>query len=212
MPYVFLASPRREAGLAERGRLLVAEVAGHRNAGQRRGRDVAVDRAGRTDLGQHRLRYADDAAQLVVPVERGQVHQHRAAGVGHVGDVQPAVGTPGEVPDAPRVHVAEDQISGVGALARAVDVLEDPAHLRTREVGRDRKPVLLTEAILAAVRGELVEDLVRAGVLPHDRVVDRLAGVAVPHHRGLALVGDPERGDRTDVAAGLLQGAFDHVL
>ena len=34
-----------------------------------------------------------------------------------------------------------------------------------------------------------------AAVLPHDGVVDRLAAGAVPHQRGLALVGDADRGD-----------------
>ena len=42
-----------------------------------------------------------NAEQLVVPVERLEVHQHRAAGVGDVGDVQAAVGTAGQVPDQP---------------------------------------------------------------------------------------------------------------
>ncbi len=32
-------------------------------------------------------------------------------------------------------------------------------------------------------------------VLPDDGVVDRLAGLAVPHHNGFALVGDTESGD-----------------
>ena len=64
--------------------------------------------------------------------ERAQVHHHRAARVGHVGDVQAAVGAAGQVPDQPGVHVAEDQIAGVGLLAGAVDVLEDPADLRAR--------------------------------------------------------------------------------
>ena len=40
-----------------------------------------------------------------------------------------------------------------------------------------------------------VADLVGAGVLPDDGVVDGLAGGPVPHHRGLALVGDADRGE-----------------
>src|SRR5207244_11465518 len=34
-----------------------------------------------------------------------------------------------------------------------------------------------------------------AAILPDDGVVDRLAGRAVPHDRGLALVGDADGGD-----------------
>ena len=40
---------------------------------------------------------------------------------------------------------------GLGLLARAVDVVEDPADLRAREVGRQRQAGLLPEAVLAAV-------------------------------------------------------------
>ena len=46
-----------------------------------------------------------------MPVERVQVHQHRAAGVGHVGRVHAAVGAAGEVPQQPRVDRAERQLA-----------------------------------------------------------------------------------------------------
>ena len=39
----------------------------------------------------------------------------------------------------------------------------------------------------------------RAAVLPDDRAVNRLARLAIPDHDGLALVGDPERGDTAPV-------------
>src|SRR5262249_10115750 len=71
---------------------------------------------------------------------------------------------------------------------------------------------LLPEAVLATVGGQLVDELVRAGVLPDDRIHHRLAGVAVPDHRGLALVGDTERGDVVLARAGLLDGLVDHLL
>src|SRR5439155_17611361 len=72
---------------------------------------------------------------------------------------------------------------------------EDPAHLRPREVGRERQAGLLAEAVLPPVARELVDEAVRARVLPDDRVHDGLAGVAVPYDRRLALVGDAEPGD-----------------
>jgi hypothetical protein len=58
-------------------------------------------------------------------------------------------------------------------------------------------PVLLQ---LGAVIG-------RAAVLPDDGVVHRLAGGAVPHHRGLALVGDADAGDAAGIEPGLGQRA-----
>ena len=47
----------------------------------------------------------------------------------------------------------------------------------------------------APSRLQLIAEVGRAPVLPDDRVVDRLAGVAIPHDRRLALVGDADRGD-----------------
>ena len=86
---------RVEADLTDRRRLLVTEVAGQRyDAGQRTvGERLAVHVRvrRRPDLRQHLPRDVEEADQLVVPVERLEVHQHRAAGVGHVGDVHAAV-------------------------------------------------------------------------------------------------------------------------
>src|SRR4029079_8355390 len=44
------------------------------------------------------------------------------------------------------------------------------------------------------------------GVLPYDRVLDRAAGRTRPDHRGLALVADPDRGQRTAVRVDRAQG------
>ena len=96
----------------------------------------------------------------------------------------------------PGVHVAEHQVARLGLLPGAVDVVEDPADLRPREVGGQRQPDLgLVPLGAAAQVTELLDDRVGAGVLPDDRVVHRLAGRPVPDQRGLALVGDPDGGD-----------------
>ena len=63
----------------------------------------------------------------------------RAAGVGDVGDVEPAVGAAGQVPDDPGVHVPEQQVARLGPVRGALDVVEDPAHLGAGEVGGDRQ-------------------------------------------------------------------------
>ena len=76
----------READLADRGRLLVAEVAGERHAAPAAARPVTSPYPPGADdgriVGQHRPRDVEEAEQLVVPVQRLQVHQHGAAGVG----------------------------------------------------------------------------------------------------------------------------------
>ncbi len=72
-----------------------------------------------------------------MPVERLQVHQHRAAGVGHVGRVHARRRPAGEVPQQPRVDRAERQLAALGARSRVLDVIEDPGDLRSRRSSVD---------------------------------------------------------------------------
>ena len=104
-----LRAARLEAGLAERGRLLVADQRGDRNALAEDGAvGLAVDAARRLDLGQHGPRDVEDPQQLVVPVERVDVEDQRAAGVAVIGDVPLAAGQP---PDQERVDRAEQDFA-----------------------------------------------------------------------------------------------------
>ena len=153
-----------------------------------------------------------DSAIFVVPLHGVQVHQHGAGGVGDVGDVLAAVDTAGQVPDDPGVHGAEEDVAGLGALAQALDVVEQPAGLGTGEVGGQRQARLAAEAVLADVAAELLAEGVGAGVLPDDGVVDGLTGVLVPQQRRLALVGDADGLDVVAGDAGLRDGPGDDLL
>ena len=201
----------REAGLAEQGRLLVAEVPGHRDAGQLP-LGVAVHVAGRSDLRQHGPGNAQRLQDAVVPVQGLQVHEQGPAGVADVGDVDTALRATGEVPDAPGVDVAEQHLSPLGTLPDAVDVVQDPFDLGAREVRGDGEARGGPEAIQPALLHELVADLVGAGVLPDDGVVDGLAARLLPDHRGLALIGHADRRDVGSLRARLLEAALDHLL
>src|SRR5205085_6357094 len=97
---------------------------------------------------------------------------------------------------------AEGQLAVLGPLPRALDVVEYPRDLRPREVGRERQADVRPQTVDALVARELAHQRAGAGVLPDDRVVDRLAGLAVPHDRRLALVGDADRGDVAGLAVG----------
>jgi hypothetical protein len=178
VPYVFFDSPWSNA--ARDGYL--AQEAG--------GLDGAVDLGRALDLGEHRARDVEGRQDLVVPLERLEVHEEGARRVGDVRDVDAAVGAAREVPEDPGVGRAEHELAGLGLGAGALDVLEDPDDLRAREVGGEGKPDGGLEPLDAAVGCEAVDDLLGARVLPDDGVVDGLAGGAVPHHGGLALVGD----------------------
>src|SRR5512138_2610223 len=98
----------------------------------------------------------------------------------------------GEVPHEPRVDRPEGQPAGARTLARTRHVVEDPGYFAAREVRVDHEPGATRDERLFAPGFERIAELGGAAVLPHDRVVDRLAGFAVPHDRGFALVGDPD--------------------
>ena len=136
-------------------------------------------------LGQHAARDVEDLEQFVIPFERMDVEQHRAAGVGVIGCEDR---TARQVEDQPCVDRAEHEAASLRELARAAHVVQDPRELRRREVGvrcearlgADEVGVSLVDQSLGQRRG--------APALPADGVVDGLPAVAIPHHGGLALV------------------------
>ncbi|CAM5460409.1 hypothetical protein SCALM49S_04641 [Streptomyces californicus] len=156
------------------------------------GGTVGVRVRGRVDLREHRPGDAEEAQEFVVPVEGLQIHQHGPARVGDVGGVDAAVRPAGQVPQDPGVRVPEDRVTGLRRLPHAVDVLQDPLDLAAREVRRRRQPGLAADDLALARTLQLRRDRVRAGVLPDDGVVVGPPVAAVPHHRGLPLVGDPD--------------------
>ena len=126
------------------------------------------------------------------------VHELRAAGVGHVGDVEPSARPAGQVPDEPGIDRAEQGVAGLRLLARTGDVGEQPMQLEAGKIARQRQAGLGAQAILAAVGREARHQVVDARVLPDERVAERLAGAPIPQKRGLALVRDADRGEVAD--------------
>ncbi len=145
------------------------------------------------DLRQHRLRDAEQLQQFWIPLEGFQVHQHGATGVRHVGDVPPTVHTAGQVPQQPTVRGAEDRLTRSGGLGQPVDVVQHPLDLAAGEVAGRRQARTFLDQLGVPGPLEVGRDLGRSGVLPHDGVAVRFAGLRVPHHRRLALVRDAER-------------------
>jgi hypothetical protein len=130
-----------EAGLPEQRRLLVAKHARDRHAGHQAARRAEHTGRGH-DRGQRRARHAERLQQRLVPRETPQVHQLRAARVGHVGDVQP-----GEVPEQPGVDGAEQQLPRLRARPRARHGVEQPAQLERAEIARERQPGHVAEPV-----------------------------------------------------------------
>src|SRR5712691_7739327 len=181
------------ARLAEQRRLLIAGDAGDGYAVGQPAEPARLteDVSRRTHHGEQRSRNTEDAQHLVVPVARAQVETERSRGVRGVGRVDLAAGEP---PQEPTVHRPEREVTSLGALAGARHLVEQPADLRAREVGVQDETGPLADARLEAGGAEALAERRRSATLPHDGRMDRRAGSPIPDDRGLALVGDPDRG------------------
>jgi len=210
-----LGLPGEKAGLAHQGALLVAQAAAHGNGvakelGGRAAVGAAI--AGGTDLGQHLPRDAQDAEQLLIPLARGDVHQERARGVSHVRHVHASVRATGEVPDQPGIDGPKEGIAALGIGAQPRHMVQQPLDLGPGKVDRDQEPGPLANQILQPIALQLLADLLGAHALPHDGIVVRAARVAIPDHRGLALIGDAQRHQVPRAHLCLCQRSFHGLL
>ena len=105
---------------------------------------------------------------------------------------------PGELEDEPRVDRPERSTRVHPALP------DQPLDLRAGEVGVDHEAGALAEQGLVSGLAQLVAARGRAPVLPDDRAVQRLAAHRLPRDDRLALIGDPDAGQRGAVGAGVL--------
>ena len=176
-----------EATLTEQRRLLITENAGHRYAGERSGLDAVDTTDRRHDFGQRAARNAESGKKVFFPVQRNQVHQHRPARVGDIGDMAPR-----QLPDQPRINRAKPETLPFRRLGNLDGVVEQPAHLGTGEICGEGQAGTRPESVRTVVSTQLPAQFSGAGVLPHDRRRED-AAVVIPGDRGLALVGDADR-------------------
>ena len=141
--------PALVAGLAEERRLLVAGDAGdHQRLAEHRPR-AACRRLARTSAPRAASRAArrsscsSSSSQSPVWMLKSIVRE----ALDDVGDVRAAAG---ELPDEPGVDRAEGELAALGALARAGDVVEQPADLGAAEVGIDHQPGALAHQAFGA--------------------------------------------------------------
>ena len=198
-----------KAALPEQRGLLVACNTGHRhvhalNVG------VAVHLAGVLHAGQDAAGDVQRLEQGVVPVQRADVVQHGAAGVGAVGDVHLAAG---QLPDQPSVHRAEQKLPGLGLFPRTGDVFQDPLDLGGGEIGVRHKAGVFPDVVRHAGGPEqLVHKGRGAAALPDDGVIHRASGVFIPQDGGLALVGDANARNVSGVHAALGDHLVHHAV
>jgi hypothetical protein len=141
-------------------------------------------------FGQHGARHAEQGAQLVAPGIGANIVERGARRVGGVGRMHGARRQP---PQQERIDGAEGEFAALRLRPRARHVVEEPGDLGGGEIGIEYQPGACGDFCFAARILERAAHVGGAPILPHDGVVDRLAGGAIPHQRGLALVGDADR-------------------
>src|SRR6185437_13292912 len=103
------------------------------------------------------------------------------------------------------------ELPRLGPRAGARDVVEEPRELRPREVRIEQKAGFRAKQRFMALLSQRVTKGRGASVLPHDGIRDGTASGALPEERGLALVGDADRGDLACAEAGERQRLGRHV-
>ena len=198
-----LCRARLEAVLTEECALLVACCTGDRNRRTEDARQaLAVDAGGRFDFRQHGLRHIEIAEEVVIPLQRVDVEEHRAGRVGIIRDMRLAAR---EFPDQPGIDRTEDELALLCSLLCTLDMVEDPADLRAGEIRIDRQARLVANLIHEPLGLERLGDRCGLAGLPDDGVVDRTARLLVPDHGRLALVRDADAGDVARDETGLLE-------
>jgi hypothetical protein len=98
----------------------------------------------------------------------------------------------GELPHQPRVDGAEGEFAALRALAGPGHVVQEPAQLAGGEIRVEHEPGPLRDEVPVPGGVQLRAGGGGAPVLPDDRRGDGSAGPAIPHDRGLALIGDAD--------------------
>ncbi len=130
---------------------------------------------GRTARGNQKM-----LEQFAVPFQGLKIHQLGAACIRDIGKVQPAVGSAGKIPQQPGVDVAEQQVAGLRLAAGAGHVIQNPLQLERAEVTGHRQSGLGAKSIWSAVADVFRHELIDAGILPDQGVMQRFAAATGP--------------------------------
>jgi hypothetical protein len=101
----------------------------------------------------------------------------------------------GKTPEQIRIDGAEGEPARLGRRARARHMIEQPGDFGRREIRVDQQSGAFGDQPLMSGLQQFGAGVMGAAILPDDRIVDRLAGLAIPDDRGLALVGNADRRD-----------------
>ena len=120
-------------------------------------------------------RDAEQGQKFVVPIERVNIEEHGAGGVGAVGDVHfPPVSF-----HTSQVSTVPNSSSPLRALPRPLHVVENPFDLARGKIGVGDQPVFL---IISDAPPFHFDDGRRPTALPDDRVTDGFARLPIPYN------------------------------
>ena len=106
---------------------------------------------------------------------------------------------------------AEAELAVLRALPCPLHVLEQPAQLGPAEIRVEDEARLLPDPRLFPLCFQFVTEIRGPPVLPHDGVVNRLAGLPFPEESRLALVGDADAMDVFPFRSGLAHRPSDRL-
>jgi len=160
-----------------------------------RRRDAANSRR-RDDFRHHLTRHAENREQFVIPIAPGQIHEHGARRVGVIGHVRCAVG---QLPDQPRIDIAEQKVGRAG-VSLIQSVIQNPADFAARKIGVDHQAGFSFDGFS---RLERIAKRGSSTALPNDGGRDRLPRAAIPDNGCLSLIGNA---DGRNVPGGRIRG------
>src|SRR5262249_57675620 len=134
---------------------------------------------------QETMRYAKHAAKIMVPLRLADIEQQRARRVGGVGQMHLAAC---ETPQQKAVDRTEGELAALGRRASTVHVVKQPGDLACGKIGIEQKSRFGGNVRFMTGAPQRIAIIRGAPILPDDRVVDRLAALAVPDHRGFPLI------------------------
>jgi len=168
--------------------LLITSNAANRNGrcGQHLLR-MAINLAAGAHFGQYTCRYFKQAQQFLIPLQGMNIEEHGAAGIAYISYMSLSVG---ELPYQPAVDGAKAQIALLCLGPCTRHMIEQPLELGSRKIGISHQAGFFTNHFCSTTLPQAVAVVGGATVLPHNGMVQRLAGVPVPQHGRFPLVGN----------------------
>src|SRR5439155_3539407 len=156
---------------------------------------------------KHRLWYAENTEQIVVPALLVNVEEKRARGVGVICRVDLSTR---EFPNEPGVDRSEAELPLFRSGLCSLHVVEKPTDLVGGKIRVDHQARLVTKRLDQSAALELCAERRRAAVLPDDGARNCLASPPTPHESRLALVRDADRREFARGDAAAAQGLLHH--